>query len=386
MPSDHPSLWATTPWDLAFTTAAAMTEAARGFSDRLAHLLVTAEAPPEPLAWTTPNRVRLDLATMRLRDFSTAAAGIPALITAPFALHTAVVADLAPGHSLVERLLQEGIPRLAVIDWKSATAAMRDFSIDTYLAELNVAVDELGPPVDLIGLCQGGWLALVYAARFPAKVRALVLAAAPVDTQRGDSALAALSRATPLMVFRSRGRAGRRADVRARSSATPGRERPASRAPRRMTNWSLMPADDSPAALAALERYAAWDRRVVDLPGPYYLEIVDWLFQQNLLGRGGFPALGRTVALADVRHPVALIAGERRRDLPAATSCSRRPTWLAPGRRRSRASCGRRGHVELFIGARNLADGWPAVARWLASGGKSEPAAIRPLAAPSHLG
>jgi pimeloyl-ACP methyl ester carboxylesterase len=42
-------------------------------------------------------------------------------------------------------------------------------SIDSYLADLNIAVDELGPPVDLIGLCQGGWLALVYAARFPKK-------------------------------------------------------------------------------------------------------------------------------------------------------------------------------------------------------------------------
>ena len=48
-------------------------------------------------------------------------------------------------------------------------------SIDTYLADLNVVVDHLGGAVDLIGLCQGGWLSLMYAARFPAKVRRLVL-------------------------------------------------------------------------------------------------------------------------------------------------------------------------------------------------------------------
>jgi pimeloyl-ACP methyl ester carboxylesterase len=41
-------------------------------------------------------------------------------------------------------------------------------------------VDDIGPPVDLIGLCQGGWLSLVYAARFPGKVRRLVLAGAPI--------------------------------------------------------------------------------------------------------------------------------------------------------------------------------------------------------------
>ena len=64
-----------------------------------------------------------------------------------------------------------------VTDWRSATPETRYFSIHNFLADLNVAVDELGPPVDLIGLCQGGWLALVYAARFPKKVRRLVLSA-----------------------------------------------------------------------------------------------------------------------------------------------------------------------------------------------------------------
>ncbi|MEQ6411013.1 alpha/beta hydrolase, partial [Salmonella enterica subsp. enterica serovar Enteritidis] len=47
--------------------------------------------------------------------------------------------------------------------------------------DLNVAVDTIGPPVDLAGLCQGGWLSLLYAARFPDKVRRLVLAGSPVD-------------------------------------------------------------------------------------------------------------------------------------------------------------------------------------------------------------
>jgi pimeloyl-ACP methyl ester carboxylesterase len=53
---------------------------------------------------------------------------------------------------------------------------MRYLGIDDYLAHLNIMVDEIGIPVDLIGLCQGGWMVLVYAARFPGKVRKLVLA------------------------------------------------------------------------------------------------------------------------------------------------------------------------------------------------------------------
>ena len=56
--------------------------------------------------------------------------------------------------------------------------------IDSYLADLNVAVDELGGRANLVGVCQGGWMVLVYAARYPSKVRGLVLAGAPVRRLR----------------------------------------------------------------------------------------------------------------------------------------------------------------------------------------------------------
>ena len=72
--------------------------------------------------------------------------------------------------------------------------------IDSYLSDLNVAVDDVGPPVDLIGLCQGGWLSLVYAARFPGKVRRLVLAGAPIDVMAEPSLPSARARTTPSAV------------------------------------------------------------------------------------------------------------------------------------------------------------------------------------------
>lgn len=46
-----------------------------------------------------------------------------------------------------------GCHRVFVTDWRSATRDMRLLTIDSYLAELNVAVDELGaPPAGLLGL------------------------------------------------------------------------------------------------------------------------------------------------------------------------------------------------------------------------------------------
>ena len=66
---------------------------------------------PQPV-WTTPHRLRLELGTMALRDFSTGESGVPAFICAPFALHYATIADFAPGHSVVEALRGGGIARI----------------------------------------------------------------------------------------------------------------------------------------------------------------------------------------------------------------------------------------------------------------------------------
>ena len=133
----------------------------------------------------TPNQARLDLRTMVLRDYGKAG-GIPTLIDAPHAGHTAMIADYHKGQSLVETLLANGIGHVALTDWKSATEDMKDLEIDNYLAEVVVAIDDLGGRVNLVGLCQGGWVSAMVAARFPDKVNALVLAGSPIDTDAGN--------------------------------------------------------------------------------------------------------------------------------------------------------------------------------------------------------
>ena len=107
-----------------------------------------------------------------MRFFTRAGKQRSTFIVAPFALHDARIADLSSGHSLIETLRDNGCSRPFIIEWKSVTARVK-LRIDSYLCDLNVAVDDIGPPADLIGLCQGGGLSLVYAARFAGKVRSL---------------------------------------------------------------------------------------------------------------------------------------------------------------------------------------------------------------------
>ena len=133
----------------------------------------------------TPNQVRLDLRSMVLRDYGKPG-GIPTLVDAPHAGHTAMIADYHKGQSLVETLLANGIGHVALTDWKSATEDMKDLEIDNYLADVIIAIDDLGGCVNLVGLCHGGWVAAMVAARFPDKVNKLVLAGAPIDTDAGN--------------------------------------------------------------------------------------------------------------------------------------------------------------------------------------------------------
>jgi len=138
---------------------------------------------------------------MVLRDYGTPGSGIPTLVDAPHAGHAASIADDHQGQSLVETLLASGIAHVALTDWKSATPDMKDLEIDSYLEEMVVALDDLGGRVNLVGLCQGGWVSAMLAARFPDKVNSMVLAGAPIDTDAGDGSIRKMVHDSPASFY-----------------------------------------------------------------------------------------------------------------------------------------------------------------------------------------
>ena len=321
--------------------------------------------PPAKFAWSTPNHVRLEMSTMDLRDFSTGSfstgsEGQPVLVCAPFALHGATIADLAPGHSLVEALQRNGCRRLFVTDWRSASADMRLLTIDSYLADLNVAVDEIGAPVDLVGLCQGGWMALAYAARFPNKVRKLVLAGAPIDTDAGASLLSAAAHTLPLGMFDELARLG---EGRVLGRRAIDLWEPALQGSDALAALQIQPCEQARKA-ALLERFRAWSDATVDLPGAFYHQVVLWLFKENRLAEGRFTALGRRIDLGDVRHPLFLLAAEGDDVTPPAQLLAvRRLVSTAPSEVDSAIEPG--GHLSLYVGGETLQGAWARIARWL---------------------
>jgi len=345
--------------------AASVSDAASAVASEFAQLAAAAEEAEPPLVaprWASANEIALELATMRVRDFSGGSAGEPTLICAPFALHGATIADFAPGHSLVATLRAVGRERLFVTDWRSAAPEARFNSIDTYLADLNVAVDTLGGTADLVGLCQGGWMALAFAARFPEKVRKLVLAGAPVDIAAGASLLSRLTDSLPMAAFRDIVQAG---EGRVLGRRVLGLWGPIQLGP----DASAEILQVAPERLAAREhrlqtRFEEWYAWTVDLPGTYYLQVVEWLYKQNRLATGRFVALGRRVNLAAVRTPIYLLAA-RDDELVAPEqvfATARRVGTPAEHVGTVTVPCR---HLGLFMGAATLRDVWPGVVRWL---------------------
>ena len=315
---------------------------------------------------------------MALRDYGKPG-GIPTLVDAPHAGHTAMIADYHKGQSLVETLLANGIGHVALTDWKSATEDMKDFDIDNYLAEVVVAIDDLGGRVNLVGLCQGGWVSAMIAARFPDKVNSLVLAGAPIDTDAGNGPIKRMVQESPVSFYQELvglggGLMKGKFMLQGWKNMHPGQHYI-------QDHIDLYEHIDDPAYLAKEETFESWYENPIDLPGRWYLQAITQLFKENRLAKGIFVGLGRKLNLRR-HHLPDLPAGRRRRrhhDARAGSRC-RKIYRDAEGPHRSENGAGRpyravhgRPHAEGALAADRPVDSRPVepvrAASWFSRAG-----------------
>ena len=354
------------------------------FSAAVAHGLVDLAdgAHDEPHlvepGWVTSNEVVLELRSVRLRRFGKPTSGRPTLICAPFALHAATVTDVAPGYSLVEALQATLSGPVHVTDWRSADANSGARTIDDYVADLNVLIDELGGNVDLIGLCQGGWMGLAYAARFPGKVRRLVLAGAPIDIAAGNSAVSRLALSTPFGVFQELVGLG--------GGRMLGRQLLRFWEPKSLDSTEIhstlqsSDAIDTNAFRRLEARFREWYAWTMNLPGRYYLEVIERLYLKNEIARGDFQILGRRIDLASVTIPIYLLAARDDHVVAQEQVIGLRRLVGTPASALAQAIAPCR-HLGLFMGRHTLANEWREIARWLM---QPDTATIAPRRGPTH--
>ena len=143
-------------------------------------------------------------------------------------------------------------------------------------------------------------MALVYAARYPSKIRGLVLAGAPVDINAGESELSRVAQSVPTSVFKQLVELG---DGRVRGSHLLQFWKHPSLEPEAI--HGLLQVPDEIATLRGsrlITLFREWYARPIDLPGTYYLQVVQRLYKDNQLAAGRFAVLGRPIDLSVVRR------------------------------------------------------------------------------------
>ncbi|HEX6725413.1 MAG TPA: DUF3141 domain-containing protein [Gaiella sp.] len=314
--------------------------------------LVADRRPPD---WSTPNEVVDATPLAVLRRFGSTRRGRPLLILPPQAGHHSCVVDYSPEQSQVRTALAAGYRQVHVLEWLGATDETKGASIEEYLGVVGAAIARIGGPVDLVGDCQGGWLATIYATLHPDDVATLTVAGAPIDSHAGDSAIADYVRlgggVTPYRLAVELGGGMLRGSFMLGAFVALQPETEVA------THLELALHLDDDAYIARYAEFRNWYAHTQPIPGGMYLWAVEHLFLGNELVRGEMTVAGAEVSLGAIRCPVATLGGTKDHITPpeqvfaladhVASAPEQVTTQLVSG-----------GHLGLFMGHDALANAW----------------------------
>jgi poly(3-hydroxyalkanoate) synthetase len=324
----------------------------------------TAVADRRAPEWHLPHTTVMRTAFAHVHDFSPADADpgvVPTLVLPPQAGHSSHVVDFAPGQSQLAVMLDAGLTRLYAMEWRPATAQTRGVTITDYLDVIDRAIVHAGGRANLVGDCQGGWLAAIYAALHPERVHTLTLAGAPIDFHGGESVIAASTK----VLTAALGMAPYRTLVALNGGNMSGRAvlsnfilmQPQSEISRQL---QLFEGLDDPQHVERYRVFEDWFKYTQDIPGAFYLWLVEHLFHRNELIDGRLVVDGRRADLANITCPVLLLAGARDHITPPAQLFAAAEAVGTP-----RADIVRRtsagGHLGLFTGRQALTEDWPVL-------------------------
>ncbi len=313
--------------------------------------------------WTSPNETVLECPVAALRDFSQGSRKqvVPTLVLPPQAGHSSSIVDFSTEQSQMQVIRATGLERLFSMEWIGATQATKHYGIDDYLAFIERSIDHIGGPVNLIGDCQGGWLAALYAALHPEHVNTLTLAGAPIDFHAGEGPIAEWVRllcSTGDMSFYE-------ALVASRGGVMAGDYilggfvaiKPENELSKQL---GLLTSLDDPIHRRRYAEFEDWFKHTQDIPGDFYLWIVRELFRDNKLISGELEIGGRTADLSRLRMPLKLLAGATDHITPPAQVFAAADVTRTPKRDVTmRTTTG--GHLGLFMGREALRDHWPPI-------------------------
>ncbi|MFZ0974172.1 MAG: alpha/beta fold hydrolase [Solirubrobacteraceae bacterium] len=313
-------------------------------------------------SWATPHGIVFEHELARLRDFSVSKRRVvPTLVLPPQAGHDSCIVDYSPEQSQMRTIVAAGLERALSLDWVGATAETADATVEDYVDVVDRAVEHCGGRVNLIGDCQGGWLATIYAALHPERVNTLTIAGAPIDFHAGEPVIhEVMRRVAPdgnlrfyeALVASGGGILRGRHMLMGFIMIQPGAE--ISRQIDLLLNL------DDPAHVARYREFESWFKHTQDVPGQFYLWIVRNLFSDNALISGSLEVGGEKVDLGRIDMPLNLLAGATDHITPPDQVFALAEHASTPTDSVTRHTT-RGGHLGLFMSHEALAEHWPRV-------------------------
>jgi len=303
------------------------------------------------------------LSLYRYASIARPSAGPPLLIV--YALvNRPYMMDLQPDRSLIRGLLAEGVD-VYLIDWGYPDGADRFTTLADYIDDyLPACVERVLErhgiaALNLLGVCQGGVLALCFTALHAVRVRNLVTMVTPVDFHTPADLMSKWVRGIDVAAFVADGNVS--GDVLNQLFLA--------LSPFRLTQQKyvhLLAERARRPDASQLENFMRVEQWIFDSPdqaGAAFREFVRWLYQENRLVQGRLEIGGRPIDLRTLRLPILNLIARRDHLVPPQASAA---LQRLVGSRDYTALEFDLGHIGMYISARAQREVPAAIAKWLA--------------------
>jgi len=269
------------------------------------------------------------------------------------------VLDLQPDRSLMKKLLEEGLD-IYIMDWGYPTQADKYLTMEDYIdGYMNDAVDFIRrkhkvPKIHKQGICQAGTYSMIYASRYPEKLKTLTTYVAPFDFGENENMLYKWAKHIDIdtMVDNVGTISGEMIDS-AFSMLKPSMN---------VSKYiGVMDSLEDEDKLLNFLRMESWKADLPAIPGEMYRKYIKDLFRDNLLIKGTMTLGGKVIDLKNMTVPYlnvyatgdAIIPNDSTKAVMSKIGSTDKQEIPFPG-----------GHIGVFVGTKSQKDLAPAVAKW----------------------
>ena len=269
--------------------------------------------------------------------------------------------DLQPNRSLISNLLDQG-QDVYLIDWGYADRMDRHLTMDDLINEfMDDCIDHIRAQheldaINLLGVCQGGTFAAIYAALHPEKIKNLITMVAPIDFATDDSLLFVWAKEMDVdLLIDAYGIVP--GDLMNQSYQM---LQPFTLTVQKYINMVETMANSE--RLADFLRMESWIFDSPDQPGEVLRKNAKELFKENKLVKGEFEIGGELVDLKKISMPVLCVYADYDTLVPPASS---KKLLEHVGTKDKQELSFPVGHVGMFVSGKTQANLAPRIAEWV---------------------